>query len=236
MDIKILFDNRRLHEQFLIGWGVSYLIDNRILFDTGENADFLFDNMDRMGIDMNDIETIVISHEHFDHTGGLWEILRRKPRIDLYICGGSRRGFKEKAQLFDCNIKEVDSFASISGNIFTTGQMEADYGFDRIIEQALVLDTDKGLTVVTGCAHPGIVTMLEEIRKQSAKEIHLVMGGFHLIDKSFSAMARIVAQFKKMGVQRVGPAHCTGEDAADMFRGSFGGHFVDVRVGKTIEV
>ncbi|MCX5814770.1 MAG: MBL fold metallo-hydrolase [Proteobacteria bacterium] len=236
MEIKILFDSKRLSNRFLMGWGVSYLIENRILFDTGEDSGCLFNNMDHMGVKINDIETIVISHDHFDHTGGLWDVLQAKPGLDVYICPGFSRGFKDKIKSYECNLIEVDSFTQIADNIHTTGQIEATCGFDYIAEQSLVLDTDKGLTIVTGCAHSGIINIVERVKENAKKDIHLVMGGFHLLDESVEKIKRVNKELKALGVYCVGPAHCTGEDAIKIFKESYRENFIDIRVGRTIEV
>ena len=236
MEIKILFNNKRLNRQFLVGWGISCLVGSNILFDTGEEWGCLFGNMDRMGVSIDGIEAVVISHEHFDHTGGLWELLRRKPRLDLYICSGLSRGFKDRVKLYGCNMIEVDSFAQIAGDVYTTGQMEASHGVEGIPEQALVLDTAKGLTVVTGCAHPGIIAVVERARANLKKDVRMVIGGFHLLGEPGEKIRAISNRLRDLGVRSVGPAHCTGDDAESIFRKSYQENFIDITVGKTIEV
>jgi len=236
MEIKILFDSKRLSRIFLAGWGVSYLIGNRILFDTGEKSSCLFNNMDRMDVKIHDIETVVISHEHFDHTGGLWDILRGKPGLDLYVCPGFSREFKNKAKSYRCNLIEVNSFMKIADGIYTTGQMKGRCSPDYIAEQALVLETEKGLTIATGCAHPGIIKIVEYVMDHINGKIHLVMGGFHLLDEPINKIKHINEKFRQLDVEYVGPGHCTGEDAAKIFKESYRENFIDIKVGRTIEV
>jgi len=235
--IKILFENKRISNAFFLGWGVSYLIEDRILFDTGEEWGSLLNNMNAMGVAMNAIKTVVISHEHFDHTGGLWEILRKNHGLDLYICQGFDRRFKEKAKLFGCNSIEIgDSIARITDNIYTTGQIGTPLGFGYIVEQSLVLDTDNGLTIVTGCAHPGIINIVERVKENIKKDIYLVMGGFHLLDEPVIKIKEVNNTLRELGVHNIGPSHCTGEDAIEIFKESYRENFIDIRAGKTIEV
>ena len=182
MEIKILFENRSMNHNFLIGWGVSYLVDNRVLFDTGERSSYLFSNMDRMGIDISNMQAVIISHDHWDHTNGLWDILNKRPVLDLYSCPGFSPEFKDKLSTYACNTIEVESFTKIYDNIYTTGQIAEKCGLDYIAEQALVLETDRGLTIMTGCAHPGIIKMVDYVEGHMTGEIYLVMGGFHLLD------------------------------------------------------
>lgn len=236
MEIKILFDRKRLDRTFLVGWGVSYLVMDNILFDTGEASDCLFDNMERMDVNIRDITKVIISHDHFDHTGGLWKILRERPGIDLYICPGSSHDFKEKAKSCECNLIEVEPFMKIVDSIYTTGQMEQIYGQDYIAEQALVMDTKKGLAILTGCAHPGIIEIVEKVMQHIKKDIYLVMGGFHLMDNHYRKIVEIGKKLKILGVKNVGPAHCSGENAENILTELYGDNFLDIRVGKTIEI
>jgi len=237
MKIKILFENKKTNNSLFLGWGVSYLIEDTILFDTGEKSDFLFHNMSVMGVAIDNIKTVVISHEHFDHTGGLWKILRNNPELDLYICQDSSWEFKNKVRSYGCNVVEVGaSFIPISDYTYTTGQMEMMHGFGRIVEQSLVLDTPKGLTILTGCAHPGIINIVKQIKENIKKDIHLVMGGFHLLDEPVRKIKKVNHTLRELGVQNVGPSHCTGEDAIEIFKESYRENFIDIKAGKTIEV
>jgi 7,8-dihydropterin-6-yl-methyl-4-(beta-D-ribofuranosyl)aminobenzene 5'-phosphate synthase len=236
MEIKILFDNKKLDRTFLAGWGVSYLIGNKILFDTGEAPGCLFYNMDRMNVKIQDIDTVVISHDHFDHTGGLWELLQKRPGIDLYICAGFSKEFKDKARTCKCNVVETNRFMKIADNIYTTGQIDETLGQDHIMEQALVLETETGVTIMTGCAHPGIITIVEHVKEHTKKDIYLVMGGFHLMGRPARKLLDINNRLRELGVQCVGPAHCSGEDAESVFKKSYKKNYIDVMVGRTIEV
>jgi len=227
MKIKILFENKRISNAFFLGWGVSYLIEDRILFDTGEEWGSLLNNMNVMGVAMNDIKTVVISHEHFDHTGGLWGMLRKNHGLDLYICQGFDRRFKEKAKLFGCNSIEIgDSVTRITDNIYTTGQAGTAPGFGYIVEQSLVLDTDNGLTI----------NIVKRVKENIKKDIYLVMGGFHLLDEPVIKIKEVNNTLRELGVRNIGPSHCTGEDAIEIFRRSYGDNFINIMAGKTIEV
>lgn len=75
MEIKVVFNNDVINNIFSNGWGFSCLVDKRVLFDTGEKSEYLFHNMKQMNIDPANIEKVVISHDHWDHTGGLWDLL-----------------------------------------------------------------------------------------------------------------------------------------------------------------
>ena len=76
MKIKVLFNSKSAYISLRSGWGLSMLIGNNILFDTGESGAFLLHNMKELNIDLSAIDAVVISHEHWDHTGGLWDVLK----------------------------------------------------------------------------------------------------------------------------------------------------------------
>ncbi|HET6461120.1 MAG TPA: MBL fold metallo-hydrolase [Syntrophales bacterium] len=178
MEIKIVFDSKGLNRKFRMGWGISYLINGHVLFDTGERSNYLFHNMDRMGINISDIKSVVISHEHWDHTNGLWDLLKLSPDLGLYVCPGFSQKFSNKLEKYACNIIDAQSFMKIADGIYTTGQIEGAHYSDYIAEQTLVLEIDRGVTIVTGCAHPGIIKMVECVTDNIKNNIYLIMGGY----------------------------------------------------------
>lgn len=81
MQIKVLFDSNAVDKRFSIGWGVSFLTGEGVLFDTGEKGDILFNNMKQMDVSAGDIKAVVLSHDHWDHTGGLWALIEQNPQM-----------------------------------------------------------------------------------------------------------------------------------------------------------
>lgn len=236
MEIKILFDSSSLNKRFLTGWGVSYLIDRRILFDTGEKASSLFKNMQNMEVTISDIEMVVISHDHWDHRGGLWKLLEENPNIKVCACPNFSKRFKNKIKSYGSRLIEVDKFSRIGEGIYSTGEISGRYAFRYISEQALVLETSKGVTILTGCAHPGIIRIIEKIKQNISDRIYLVLGGFHLVGKHGKTIRSIVGKFKRLGVEKVAPSHCTGKNAVKVFKKTYGDDFISVKVGQVIEI
>ena len=236
MQIKILFDSVALDDRFSTGWGVAYLIDEKILFDTGEKSGLLSSNMEIMDLGISKIKEVFISHDHWDHTGGLKDLLEEKSGLIVYGCPGFSREFKQAVVSGRGRLKEIKKFTKLSLNLYISGEIQADYNGKTIWEQAMVLRTAKGLTVLTGCAHPGIIRIIETVKANISDEIYLVLGGFHLMDKNKSELKLIVDKFKEMGVKRVGPSHCTGSEATEIFKAEYGSDFIDVKVGQIIEV
>jgi len=237
MKIKILFDKGALDKKIRVGWGVSFLIDDKILFDTGEKGEWLLDNMGSLGIDINKIEAVVISHDHWDHWGGLWDLLAKKVGLKVYACPGFGKEFKERVKKSGGELFEADKFKEIAPSIYTTGEIPGAYHGKYMAEQAIVLETNKGLTVITGCAHPGILKMVEKVKaKFSDEPIYFVLGGFHLMESDKRAIEIVSESFKKMGILKAGPTHCSGDTAENIFKACYEGNFVLVKAGQEIEV
>jgi len=237
MKVKILYDKDALDKKNHAGWGVSVLIDDKILFDTGENGQWLLENMRSLGVDIQKIEAVVISHDHWDHTGGLWEIIQEKKGLKVYFGPGFSAEFKDKVKAAQGTLIEAGDFREISPNILVTGEVPCLYKGAPMPEQAIILRTKNGLTVITGCAHPGIVKMLEKVRNKFPDEtLYLVLGGFHLKAADEKAIEIVVDNFRKMGIMKAGPTHCSGENAERIFREEYGENFIPIKIGMTIEV
>ncbi len=237
MRIKVIFDKRALKEGLRTGWGVSFLVNDKILFDTGENGEWLLENVRALGVDEKKIEAVVISHDHWDHTGGLWELLKAKNDLTVYSCPGFSKEFKDKVKEAQAKLIESERFSEIAQDIFVTGEIKGAYHGKYMPEQALVLKTDKGLSVITGCAHPGILKMVEKVKSKFSKEaVYLVLGGFHLMESDRRAIEIVAESFKKMGVVKAAPTHCSGEAAEDVFKNSYADNFIAIKVGQEIEV
>jgi 7,8-dihydropterin-6-yl-methyl-4-(beta-D-ribofuranosyl)aminobenzene 5'-phosphate synthase len=103
-----------------------------------------------------------------------------------------------------------------------------------IIEQALVIDARDGIVVITGCAHPGIVRMVREAQKVVPGEISLLMGGFHLLHASESRLQNIIDKLRHLGVMRILPAHCTGEEGIALFKAEYGKNGIGGGVGRKV--
>jgi len=114
---------------------------------------------------------------------------------------------------------------------YSTGPL--DHG---LVEQALVIDADPGLVVLTGCAHPGIVRIAESATQLTGRPVHLLVGGFHLMRAAPAEIDAVVARLRALGVAKVAPSHCTGAAAIARFRQAWGADFVEGGLGAVIEV
>jgi 7,8-dihydropterin-6-yl-methyl-4-(beta-D-ribofuranosyl)aminobenzene 5'-phosphate synthase len=91
------------------------------------------------------------------------------------------------------------------------------------MEQSLLVETPNGLIVMTGCTHPGILEIAREAKHYG--DVYQVVGGLHLFDKSVLEVETIIAELKHLGVRKIAPCHCTGDQAIEQIKAAFGAGF-----------
>jgi 7,8-dihydropterin-6-yl-methyl-4-(beta-D-ribofuranosyl)aminobenzene 5'-phosphate synthase len=233
LTITIVYDNNLYDERLKSDWGFSALVeyrDHTLLFDTGSDGPTLIENMRILGIDPSQIDSVMLSHAHGDHTGGLSALLEAGNHPTVYLLPSFPASYKYQVEQFT-KVVEVSPGQSIAEGLFTTGEIKR-----NIPEQALVIQAEQGMVFITGCAHPGIVEMLEQARGMVAEPIRLVLGGFHLGSKSKAEIEAILHEFRRLDVKQVAPCHCTGGQAISMFSSEYGENFIRAGVGKVIEL
>lgn len=237
--ITVLFDNYLFKEKLKTGtlaasWGFSCLIEGTektILFDTGSDGEILLSNMRILGINPENIDAVVISHDHWDHNGGIFELLKKKNDIDVYILSSFPQSFSDKIEEAGANTIRVQSSISICKDVYISDEMGS-----GIMEQSMIIDTENGLIAMTGCAHPGIAEITEWINKKFNKKIYFLFGGFHLKSAESNSINEIIEKLKSFNVLQAGPTHCTGDKAIEIFKQRFGDRFVQMGVGKVIHI
>ena len=232
--VRVIYDNYSRVDSLMADWGYSIVIEGlekTILFDTGTKPDIFASNFRKMGIDASEIDFLVLSHEHGDHTGGIASFVTMKTDIPVIIPHSFTMASKKSMESLGLKPLLVKEPAMICEDLYTTGEFDF-----PIVEQALVLDTKQGLVVMTGCSHPGIVEMLNEIKTSFNKNIYMVFGGFHLMEKSEEEMDTIISGMKALGVVKCGATHCTGDEQIKMFRDAFGENYFELGVGNTIVI
>jgi len=230
IEITILYDNYTLTQGLRTDWGFACVIkgtEKNILFDTGANGTILLENMDKLQIGAQDVNLVVISHDHPDHTGGLSSFLGRNNNVTVYLPLSASAGIIQTVESRGAKVQKPDNSLQICEGVHVAGLTIMGQ-----VEQFLVLDTPKGLVVITGCAHPGIVQIITKAKQMLNKDVYLVFGGFHLLDLSDSQVQNIIQQFKQLGVQKVGASHCTGGRAIELFKQAYVKDFVSIGVGK----
>ncbi len=231
--ITVVFDNNTLRPGLATAWGFSTVVQHggrTVLFDTGGDGQMLLANMAALGFTPRDLDVIVLSHDHADHTGGLEAVLEQNAQVTVYLPQAFRSGFKERVRALGAQVTEVTGPLEIAPGLWSTGHMGG-----SIIEQGLVLQTGDDLVVITGCAHPGIVEMVRKASEVGQADVSLVMGGFHLSGASTATMQGVVSGLDELGVARVAPCHCTGPDATRLFAAVFGERYQRCGVGLVLQ-
>ena len=248
--------------------GFSALLDTgkrRVLFDTGQGPAFA-GNMEKLGVANDEIEAVVLSHGHYDHTGGLPAILRAMPRvpvfahpsivIDRYAAGkghvrsvavpeASRRLIMSpETKMVWCEaplllgdeagitgqVPRLTSYEDTGGPFFVYPDCKVP---DLIPDDmAMWVRTGKGLLVVTGCCHSGLVNTLRHAMRLSGEQrLHCVIGGFHLCSAAEERLSSTIEDLEKMSPGLIVPCHCTGETAIFRMKKVFGERVVTCSSG-----
>ena len=234
-ELVILYDNNPYDPRLETSWGFSCLLtlnETTILFDTGGDGSLLLRNMEKLGVDPREIDIIVLSHIHGDHVGGLDEVLEADGDAVVYLPASFPESFKGWVRDLAREVVEVEGATLICGCAASTGPMRGG-GVD---EEALIINTPKGLVVVTGCAHPGVVRMVERAMNLTGLGVRLVVGGFHLSGRSEEAITGIVESFQRLGVEMVAPTHCSGDTARRLFQSAYGDGYIEAGVGRRIDL
>jgi len=233
LTLTILFDNTVYDERLEADWGFAALVEygeHTILFDTGNSGSILLANMGTLGVDPETIEIIVLSHIHGDHVNGLFALLDAGISPTVYVPDRFPQWFVERVGK-RCEVVEVSDSVEIVPGVHSTGELVA-----SPVEQGLVIETVCGIVVVTGCAHPGIVRIVERAKGVVDDEIKLVVGGFHLLQHGKTHVLRVIDDLRALGVRGACPTHCTGDDAIALFAEEFGDDYVRGGVGRIIHI
>ena len=232
--ISVVFNNVPFASGLETAWGFAAVVEGleqTLLFDTGGDGALLLANMERMGIDPRMIDGVFLSHFHSDHTRGLDRFLRHKPGVTLYMPASFPRRFQRSASDAGANVVAVSTATKLFERAYSTGPMGG-----ATEEQALVLDTPKGLVIIAGCAHPGIVELVRAAKRQRGKAVRLLIGGFHLLRQPETRIRATIDALKALGVARVAPSHCTGDRAIALFRDAWGKDFLGGGCGAVVEL
>ena len=236
MNIKLVADGSAKWERFICRWGISFLIDEDILFDTFGDPYVFLRNCEKYNVDFSKIKHIIISHDDWDHITGLWYVINRYKNLSVYICPNFKQEIKERIKSFGVNVVEAGKSLRIRNAVYTTGELTGGFGGKIIYEQSLVIKSSRGLVVITGCAHPGIANIIDNVRKQFGATVYCVIGGLHLKDFPKEKARQVIMQFKKFNLEKIVPLHCTGKQPVQLIKEIFGDKYIKLKQGEILEI
>ncbi|MEJ2051404.1 MAG: MBL fold metallo-hydrolase [Calditrichota bacterium] len=233
--LTLIYDSISIVPGLKTGRGFSCVVqvgDMNLLFDTGSDGEILLSNMRKLGIDPQAIQIVLISHNRAGHVGGLNNFLRINSQVTVYIPEVFPEQIIESIGMYGIKTIIVSDFREIQSGMFA---LSAFTGFFR--EQALAFKSAKGVVVVTGCAHHGIIPILKKAEDVlSGEPIYLALGGFHFYGVTDPKKLIVFEAFKMLKVQKVAPCHCCEEDCRLRFKKVYGNNYIEMGVGKTIQI
>ena len=248
-------------------WGFSALVEcdgRRLLFDCGNDADKFAANFESLKIDLTELDVVVVSHRHGDHTAGLAQILQARPDIPVYAPAdepfstttppkfyrpgvaslpkhmryfdgaepdavGHGTAWKRKLTLINETKEILPGIHLIATVSETKGSLE-------MPELSLVVNTNEGAIVVTGCAHCGVENVVEAAAAVESRT-RLLVGGFHLVTTGEAEIERVAASLREhWKVTAVAPGHCTSEQGFLTLQRIFGDRYIYSGVGEAISL
>ncbi len=267
--ITILIDNKTSRADLSAEHGLSLWIEygeKRILFDTGQ-SNALVRNAEKLGIDLAQTDAIVLSHGHYDHTGGLAAVLdiAAKAKVYLHPSAQEPKFSRKAAQVKSIGMSEAAKKAlkgrriiwtitpaRLFAGIAVTGQIPRKNNFEDVggaffldkdcqkadelsDDQSLYIESKSGIFVVLGCAHAGVVNILNYIAELSgSRSIYGIIGGMHLLNAASTRISKTLEPIKKFDIRKIAPLHCTGENALNEIEKSFKDRFLSLKTGAQI--
>jgi 7,8-dihydropterin-6-yl-methyl-4-(beta-D-ribofuranosyl)aminobenzene 5'-phosphate synthase len=250
-------------------WGFAVFVEyggKRILFDTGNNADVFAHNVRALGIDLKNLDFVVISHRHGDHTAGLNYLLTVNPSVKIYapkegfgVFGAALPGtfyrsdsaLPTRMRYFDgrppveltfgtpwpaAHFVWIDSLTEVAPGVSIIPTVSQTPGTLELRELSLALRTPDGLILIVGCSHPGIETIVEASARV-ANHVSLIVGGLHLVTTPDAEIERIATSLHdRWHVDRIAPGHCTGEPAFAALERVFKARYLYAGLGTTIDL
>lgn len=202
-------------------WGLSAFVGDDVLFDTFSSYWPLAFGLWRAGKKLKDIRTIVISHDHWDHTGGLEGALRRHSDVDLYVPPDMKPSRIETYKALGARVHS-GSFTQLAEGLWLLPAIEGTFARGKVMEQALAIQSEGGLTLLTGCSHPGALPMLRLAKEKLGQNIVRLIGGLHLMNADEATITQTAQALAAEGIRDIQACHCTGAKACKILGAATG--------------
>jgi 7,8-dihydropterin-6-yl-methyl-4-(beta-D-ribofuranosyl)aminobenzene 5'-phosphate synthase len=247
MRIITLIENLAYKQGLVAEHGLSIYIETdsrKILFDTGQSGLFM-QNAQKLGINIEEIDTVILSHGHYDHTGGLYPFLEKNSKAKVYAKHGifdakynKNRfiGTPYNEQLLNNRLVYVEKLTEIAPNInivpniIITDPLDThfngltikvgdNYVTDEFTDELfLAIKQNDKINIITACSHRGITNICSSAREQLNLPVQTIVGGFHMKECNVSQYVQITHYLRELAPESIGVCHCTGVDKfAEMY-------------------
>ncbi len=266
--ITVLYDAFGERQDLRQDWGFAALVEHdgrRILFDTGNDSEFFRHNVETLNLDLTNLDAVVISHRHGDHTDGLRYLLEINPAVQVFVPGDEYFGGPTPAAFFrnpvdslpahmryfngnvpaviphgspwkHARMTRIGAATEIAPGVAVVSNVSRGETFRETPELSLVIDTPEGRILLVGCSHPGIEQILASIEAK-ARPVRLLMGGLHWVPLSQPEVERLSSRLRdEWKVAAIAPGHCTGEPGFAALARRFGEQYVYAGVGTTLRL
>ena len=267
--VTILYDSFGKNPSLTTDWGFAALIEygnKRILFDTGNNARIFEHNVKALGVDLRNIDFVVISHRHADHTSGITYLLTVNPKVRIYVpdepwglfARGVTNDFYRKDPSLpaemryygghppeileggtpwpEANFVPISQKTEVLPDMFILTGVSTIPGTLELKELSLAIKSPQGVILIVGCSHPGVEHIMREATAIDP-HISILFGGLHQIQAPDSEVERIAAALHdQYKLENIAPGHCTGEPEFAALKKAFGDHYVYAGVGSVVDL
>ncbi len=275
LKVTVVVDNTVGVTSGVLGeWGLAMLLDfgdEQILFDTGEQGNIV-KNAKALGVDLSRVNRLVLSHGHYDHTGGMIQFLKTRGPLPVYahpelLTEHYGRGFGGQGEHYigvPYRQVQLESLGAsfvwqkepqqIRPDLWWSGEIPRQTDFERVDERLLqkqgpefaqdpILDdmslfytSDRGLVILLGCAHSGLVNIVEHAKKVTGiDKVRAIIGGTHLGPASPVQQEKTVAYLRELELECLAPNHCTGLPMAARLAAEFPAQFKWASAGTALE-
>lgn len=267
--VTILYDAFGKSPSLTMDFGFAALVEyggKRILFDTGNNARVFEHNVKALGVDLRNLDFVVISHRHADHSSGISYLLAVNPKVQIYVpdepWGLFARGVKSEIYRTDPslpaemryfggnppeifqggspwpggNFIPISQRTEVAPGIFILTGVSTSPGTLELKELSLAIKSPQGVILIVGCSHPGVDHIVQEAAAIDP-HINVIVGGMHQGQKPDSEVERIAdVLHDQYKLERVAPGHCTGEREFAALKRAFGDHYVYAGLGSVVDL
>lgn len=236
--ITTIVDNNTWKENLASSWGISFYVETYIkgtkytvLVDTSGSFEAFLNNVLKLGLKLSEVDALFISHWHFDHCGELSQVLPLlKQKIRVYVPSEDSAMLREITAANDTP-QICHEPTKIGDGIMSTGEVPS-----RVSEHSFLINIEnKGLVVLVGCSHPGIINILKQAQRVSGvTQIYAVAGGFHI--STINEGIKVGEALNTLDVKLASPCHCTSKEAIQGIEEVINEKYVNNGSGKVISI